>query len=315
MSVANTQFSTFVLPISGVDFVRYIAFFSLLSDYNIKPNVIYSASGGCLASYLAMMSGFTKSVESWKINSDMFISKASPFTMRLMTFATRGFLYHRPNIIDYVRKLFVPAKIQNVEIISGHYDSNQRINVIDTNFPKEKSILQNINLNSIAMKDTTISFTDQVDATNYERVVEEVIRKIEKTTNIPLFLEPQGKSKAIDFGVVSLSPRAMVCATMDKSIYFSPINIDNNMFNGDYDMFFHKMVMQDIIQIKSIFANESYFQNFQQVLWFIQSKTRYCLVLYSATSVNLVIESFSSSDASTSAQSCKKTIKFYLFFD
>jgi hypothetical protein len=301
------MFSTYVLPISGIDFIRYVAFYSILSDFKQKPKVIYSASGGCLVSYMAMMSGFTKSIESWKISSDMFLDKLSPFTSRIVTYILNGSFYHRPNITEYIEKLFVPCKLQDVEIISGFYDCVKSVNVVNTNFSKENSSLNDVP----SIGSTEIRY---LNVSDMKVAIREVIGRIERTTNIPILLKPIGSEKAIDFGIVAPSPRILVNGNMDKSVYFSPISLENFHHTSEYETLFHNIVMQDIIQVRSMFDHEKIFKTLQEVLDFVNTKNRYCLLIFTNTKPKITIERFTWEDVRECVDLCKKTVQYKLFY-
>src|SRR3989344_6753367 len=122
----DQPFETYIMPISGVDFIRYVAFISYLAEYRkangkepFKPKTIYCASGGCLVANIAIMSDFTSAIEGWYVSSDMFIKRSTPFTPRLLTFIMRGFLYHRADVTEHLKSLFAPYKLLGVEVITG----------------------------------------------------------------------------------------------------------------------------------------------------------------------------------------------------
>jgi hypothetical protein len=116
----------------------------------LRPKVIYCASGGCLAAWLATMSSFTKSIERWPITSALFIDKSIPFTPRMISLIANGFFYKRAEIEKYVSDIFVPCKLQDVEIITGYYtmsDANSprthgQCIYISSNFPQERSAIK-----------------------------------------------------------------------------------------------------------------------------------------------------------------------------
>ena len=100
----------FIVPVSGIDFIKYISFFTVLEG--IKPRTIVCASGGCMVSYIAMMSSFTTSIRNWKINSEMFMHKKVGYIPRLLNLLLFGALYDRTDITSFAREHFVASKLK-----------------------------------------------------------------------------------------------------------------------------------------------------------------------------------------------------------
>lgn len=330
MSVPSDLFENYFLPISGIDFVRYVAIYSVLSDFGLRPKVIYSASGGCLASYLAMMSSFTKSVENWKFNSDMIFRKIPLGDPRVLTFVLNGYFYRRRNLIDYIRNNFIPKKLQDVEIITGFFENHentQRINIC-TNYSKNTSSIKSFDESSFIGHNMTITYAPVVETKeDYEKLLSHISGSIHKTTNIPYVIEPLGKNKAIDFGIVAPSPRSILRADLRKSIYFSPIDIENIDIKSGYSTVFHHFILKDILSISENFPEiiemksgkqipgKVYLNSIADVMNFINERCEaYCLVLYSRYNVDIKITSFKENEISDAMKNCKDTLSFKLFY-
>lgn len=313
------SFKNFVLPISGIDFVRYIAIFSELSKYNIIPEKIYCASGGCLTSYIAMMSSFTKTIENWKFNSEMFIKSPTPITPKMLTFALNGFFFYRQNINNHVKKLFVLSKLQDVEIITGYYETVNNINriVITTNLTEEFSSIDKNYVskcsNNIVKFPIFPSQTNKKENLNY--LFDFCLDSMYKTSNIPFLIQSIGDQKAIDFGIVAPSPFFIVNSTMDKTIYFAPINIDKNEKISTYEIIFYNIIRKDIFFIEKQYGLEKKFTSMQNVLDFIVNIPKYTLIIYICCDFTISLENFNSKEISKQIDICKENISYKLFYD
>lgn len=323
-------FENFILPISGIDFVRYMAIFSILSEYNIKPTKIFCASGGCMASYSAMMSSFSVSVENWNFNSEMFIKKATPITPRLITFFMNSYLYHRQNIDEHVRKNYIPSKLRDVEIVTGYfeqgvknYTTNEKSEtkiILTTNFSRNNSCLNQISPDEYLGKNLEVKFPkEETDFLNKKDFLDYLMGfcsdAIYKTSNIPFLLEPLGKERAIDFGIISPSPRILAGANMKKTIYFCPINIKNNK-KENYEILFHQIIMKDILTIEKEFSSKNLnFDSIVLVLQFLQTKSEYCLIIYCDYDFDISLTNFNQYDIKRHLDGCKRKIKFVVFYN
>lgn len=338
-------FISFILPVSGTDFVRYDACLSILAEYRkskglepLKPQVIYAASGGCLTAYKAMMSSFTSRIENWSISSDMFVDRPTPFTPRLLTFALHGYLYHRTNISEYVRSIFVPALIQDVEIVTGFYeqrnpDTYKHTVKIVTNMDKARSVFATfvpsceniipVFADAPPVKPDANSTTEVKKAWKdyLDSVVTLSIDALHKTSNIPFMMEPLGEAEALDYGIVAPSPRVITNGDPNKSIYFSPVDIDRRGELKNYQMIFHQVIMNDIACLRNsfnsckCFANPDPLRSLDAVMSFIDGKVRYCLILYTTAMVDIPIHSFSEKTVWFYVQGCKTGVKALLLYD
>lgn len=334
-------FDTFILPIAGTDYPKYIACFSLLAEKGIKPKLIYCASAGCQISYMAMMSSFTTAVENWSISSSMFVKKATPITPRLMTYLMNGHFYKRADVTPYVSQLFVPCKLQDVEIVTGYYamsdnaegDLNRQAIVISTNQTKENSALKDVkpSLTCIEMSfatDSPVSSSpDQQDA-HRDAMMVRAINSIKYTTNIPILLEPLDNIAALDFGIVAPNPQSIINGPMKKTIYFSPIDIDYKEKTGTYSVVFHNSILKDIAAVCNRFDNHKNFKTLDEVLVKISSlndssgtpvhrhnmSMDYCLVMYSTNTVRMEIDNFTDRMSKHFVAISKTCIKYRLSY-
>lgn len=313
-------FENFILPISGVDFVRYIAIFSMLSEYGIKPAKIYCASGGCLAAYLGMMSSFTSNVELWNFDSNMFVKRPTPITPMLLTFAIRGYLYHRQNIDNFTKKNFIPSKLLDVEIITGYFETKDNSNriVLTTNYPRSRSSLSEDNITNIGTNmclkhpKSESDFANRIDYLDY--LMDFCIDSVSKTSNIPYLVNAIGDEKSVDFGVVSPSPMIYANAEINKCIFFSPIDIDDLTSDSMYQIFFHNLILKDVYCLKQNYPNMIKKDNFQDVIDFLEDKSHYFIVIYTRNKVNLNILKFTFTDYHKAIQDCKSEIKTLIFY-
>lgn len=309
----------FILPISGIDFVRYIAIYSKLSEINLKPDTIFSASGGCIASYVAMMSNFSSSIENWRFNPDLFIRKLTPISCRLLTLTMNGFLYRRSDITEYIQKEFAFQKIQDVEIISGYFEIIDKKNqiTIDTNYTLRNSYLKPENLVNISNLVKINYSRDQRNnepRSNYlKQILDESTETICKTSNIPLFLEPIGETKAIDFGIVSPSPVDFVKNISGRIIYFSPTNMSNIKEASIYSTYFKNLIIKDIAIMKQNFTHETKFEDAIDFKTFFDSHDDFFAVIFCDCEINLALESFTSEQFHNNMLACKEKIKFLVF--
>jgi hypothetical protein len=347
-------FDSYVMPISGTDFVRYIAMISFLAEHMrrqgldpIKPKVIYAASGGCLAAYIAMMSSFTSRVEEWTFSSEMFIRRPTPFTPRLLTFAIKGYFYHRTDLTEYIKNAFIPCKLQDVEIVTGYYETIEHNTMrsvvkIVSNYPQSRSILTSHE--SSFMSNVRVIHPEENPLTKYgltpaslgnesvaplrpalKKYLDDLTNLISdalhKTTNIPLMMEPLGESLCIDYGVIAPSPRAVTRGDPNRSIYFSPIDPDRIAIIKEGDMIFHQYILNDIFLLTNQFPKTKKFNktdphaSFKETLSFISTLTRYCLVIYSVVETNIPIESFADSMVKDTIKLCKTGLRFMVLHE
>jgi hypothetical protein len=181
------------------------------------------------------MSSFTKSIERWPITSALFIDKSIPFTPRMISLIANGFFYKRAEIEKYVSDIFVPCKLQDVEIITGYYtmsDANSprthgQCIYISSNFPQERSAIKDFTpiVECVKVDFASKSISDMTDE-EMDQLMKRTIRTIQYTTNIPIISQPLDDGSALDFGVIAPNPSTVVKAQLDKCIYFSPVDIE-----------------------------------------------------------------------------------------
>lgn len=301
-------FTKFILPISGTDFIRFMAFFSILSEHNIKPSQIYCASGGCLASYMAMMSSFTKQIEEWNITSDMLIEKTTPFKFRTVTYIMNGYLYRRPDMGAYLRRVFIPAKMRDVEIISGYYKMNEKEVVITTNFIDGQSSI------SLAQKERLREWNVRLSygPTDMDELMTHTCNTIQRTSNIPYLLECDDKS-SVDFGVIAPSPRQLLNVDPHQTIYFCPIDLTTDKGSSLLTSITYRMIVNDIITIENSFTGKETFNTLTAALQFAGSKSRYALIIYTKSDIVIPLTSFGKKEVQEGIAQTKAAIQFLVY--
>lgn len=293
------QFDTYIVPISGILFPKYIAFFSLLKEHTTKK--ITCASGGCLVSYLALMSNFTSSIEHWKINSALFINKPLYIMPRLLNLILFGHMYNRSNIAKYVMDNFIPCKIKQVEIITGFYSKKTRRTVISSNFSQSESIIDR------CIYDIDYEFNDG----NMEKIIDSMIN----TTNIPIMTEPNGFNQNIDFGVICPSPSIFIRNKIQNFVYFCPINLDINT-DGLREFLFENSIKFEINNLISNFTDVTNFVNIDDCVNYIQTNnlTIFGLIIYTTHKINLNLSNFDSIQVFNHVQLIKQVTKYKLYY-
>lgn len=308
----------FVLPISGVDLVRYISIFYVLSSCGLRPDLVFSASGGTIASYTAMMSSFSETVKNWTFNSEMFVRKSTIFTPRLLTYSMRGFFYRRPNIESFIRQEFAFQKIQDIEIISGYFETEEKKNqiTIATNFPKSKSFIKDnmvANISGVVYVSYANEKNNQNNVDYLKKVLDHSIDIIIKTSNIPVIAEPIGESKAIDFGFIAPSPLDFVKSIDGKFIYFSPIDLEDNTECSLYSAYFRNLIISDIARIKKKFTHEKKIANVHEFEMFVKNNN--CnAVIYNRCPVHLNIDNFTNKEYKDFLNCCISSVNFLVFY-
>lgn len=302
-------FNSYILPISGTDFVRYIAFYSLLAECEIKPQRIYCASGGCLVSYLAMMSSFTKQIEEWDIDANMLMERSTLFKLRGISFLTQGHFYRRPDLSEYVRKSFVQAKMYDAEIISGHYEGRGKKVVISTNFKQSDSSISSEEKERLKKWNVNIEYSpeEQDSVPDYTHSV------IRKTSNIPFLLE-HDINECLDFGVIAPTPRSLLNNDPNRSIYFSPINIREDKSQSLPGTMFYRMILNDIILLENSFTSKVNYDDLKQAIAFAQTKSRYCLLIYTSSDIIINITSFSKREVVKGIANSKAFAHYVVFY-
>jgi hypothetical protein len=297
---------TYIVPISGVDFVRYIAFYSIFSGTPLRPKLIISASGGCMISYLAMMSDFEQRVEQWPVNSSLFTYKALPVMPRMVTFLLTGSLYRRPNIDTYINEHFVPSKLTNVEIITGYFSKTKGKIVLSSNLSSTSNTL---------LKAEHFDLTS-TDVEHCDGQLPSILKSIEATTNIPYLLPPLGRSKDIDYGVHSPSPVTFAklgTPTLDQVVYFSPIDIERTTSSDFLELTFLNSIHTEILRLSAPYHR---FTDYKDLTFLDQLATldKFLLIAYTPVEVDLSVVSFTSADVKDLVKRIKNNTKFRLYY-
>ena len=312
----------YIVPISGVDFVRYIAFYGLLASTPLRPLLILAASGGCMVSYMAMMSSFTQSILYWRINSQMFAYKHIPVVPRMVNFLLTGALYNRPNIEPFIHDSFVPSNLDTVEIITGYYGIKAGKLTLSTNKTSTESML---NANNFVLDGVNTEYNGrQPDLDGW---LNRILHVIEATTNIPYLLPALGKHQLVDYGVHSPSPLTFLRMAngkpglADKVVYMAPINVEMTSANNFYDLLFVNDVHTEINRLAVGYAGYETFRvdmtlPLADQLTFLSklfATNRYLLVIYTTFNVIMSISNFTSFQANDTVKAIQKDIRFRLY--
>ena len=179
-----------------------------------------------------------------------------------------------------------------------------------------------------------------------DQIMELVIDALHKTSNIPYMMEPLGEEGAVDYGIIAPSPRVVVNGNADRSIYFSPVNIDRVGVMQGADMVFHKYIMNDVLVVRNTFQNSQRFvpsitgarppspprssttpmtssaqsiysieEAFSSALALMEGKKRYCLVIYSTAMTSIPVNHFTDAMVKVAVSSCKASLRFTLLYD
>ena len=294
---------TYILPISGEEFPRYITFFSVLSKTPLRPSLILCASGGCVVSYLGMMSDFEENIEEWKVSGKLFAYKVIPIAPRLVTLLMTGSLYRRPNINDYIRENFIPGKLKNVEIVTGYYSNTKQRVVLSSNMDASGFL-------SKEHFDLT-----NADVEHNDGKLEPILKSIEGTTNIPYMLPAFASDKRIDYGVHSPSPLTFLKHTSSRAkkvIYFAPTNIEKTYDSSMSMLLFINMIQTEITRLSSSYHSFVTYHN-EVPLSHLIKLDRFLLVIYTTVEVDMDIASFASCQVDGYVKLMKKDVRYRLY--
>ena len=283
-----------------------------------------------MVSYLALMSSFEETIENWNVSGNMFAFKVIPVVPRMVTFLMTGSLYRRSNLTDYVKQIFIPCKLMDVEIITGYFSYTRKRVVLSTNMHIDASHLNERNFD----------FT-HVDREHNNGNMDAIIKSIESTTNIPYMLPPLSVSigasnmnrstpgnqevpiatqrtmidERVDYGIHSPSPLTFMkrgSGKMKKVIYFSPINL-RKTYDTDISQFiFINLIQTEITRLSSDYHEFKEWYN-EVPLNELVKLERYLLVIYTTIDVNLNIVKFTSLDAKEYVRQIKNDIVYRLY--
>lgn len=276
-----------------------------------------------MISYLAMMSNFHATVESWNISSQLFAYKVIPFVPRMITFVISGRLYRRPNIESYVRNLFIPSKLKDVEIITGYYSYTKGKIVLSTNMNSNDTLLKHEHF------DLTNADTEHCDG-NFEMI----FKSVEATTNVPFLLpnltvmntatngtsNSSGTNEAslderVDYGIHSPSPLTFVknvSPTLKQVIYFSPINIEKNYTSDFRGLLFINMIQTEITRLSMKYNSFETYTDLTFLSHLVDDKM-YLLIIYTTVDVNMSIGNFTSFQSKEYVKRIKENTKYRLY--
>jgi hypothetical protein len=303
---------TYISPISGIDFVKYVMFYSKLACTPIRPKRIICASGGCMVSNMARMSDFSTNVEKWRITSGMFAYKPLPIP-RLFYLLVTGSLYKRPNIDEFIITNFIPSKLRLTEIITGSYSTKQGRVVLSTNFDSQRSELNETNFDLTAVS---------VEHNDYDLV--KVLRSIEATTNIPFLLPPLGDEKLVDYGIHSPSPLTFIRgrnsmnsgnnnSLLNQVVYMSPINVEKTYHEDTRTLMYMNTIHTEISRLTSDFSTYETFTDYSFLEKVPLDNTRFLLLIYTTYEIELTIVDFKPEDVFVSLERMRNLVKYRLY--
>lgn len=295
---------TYIVPVSGIDFTRYIAFYSLLAGTPLRPGLVLAASGGCMVSYMALMSDWSKNVEKWRINSQMFAFKPVILMPRMLSLLMTGSLYKRPNIDKFIISSFPESKLMNIEIITGFYSRKASKVCISSNLMPSESALSATNF-----------LLGDVDVEHNEGKMLPILRSIEATTNIPFLLPPIGESKLIDYGIHSPSPLTFLRGNsqlLKKVVYFAPIDVEKTGHTDTKTLVFINTIHTEISRLSSGFSGYTSYRDFS-FLGKLFASERYLLVIYTPYETTLSLVDFRWEQVATTVDLIKKDVRFRLY--
>jgi len=295
---------TYVAPISGIDFVKYMAFFSLLAGTFLRPSRIIAASGGCMVAYMALMSDFEQCVELWKVNSAMFAFKPIGIVPRIFSFLLTGSLYKRPCIDKFINDNFIPCKLMNTEVITGFFSRAKKRLVLSSNMTPDNTELNDTNFQ-----------TQDVLLEHNGGQLEGILRAIEGTTNIPFLLPALHEDLKVDFGVHSPSPLTFVHADsilLDKVIYFSPIDVTKTYSTNPRSFMFMNGIHTEITRLTTRFKGFVEYKDTSFLAKLVGLK-RFVLVAYTTQEVELSLVDFRSDQVSEVIRLCKQQARYRLY--
>lgn len=217
-----------VLPISGGGFITQLGLICNVveANPNYKPDIMMGSSGGCLASYIALASNFKSD---YIINTIKKLSHrdyiASEWTPELLRPLFRNYIYtdNKSGIID---KIVVGGIVQEAEIWTGAFNSNESKAALFCNLPRHSSRLH-FDREALATS----------PAIHLDGNATEIIEAIKASVNIPC-LKPQitirGK-KYSDGGGRYASPLLSLRDEVNKIPCFHLIYISSeNLDRSDY---------------------------------------------------------------------------------
>lgn len=293
---------TFVAPISEIYYIKYMAFYSIFSEASLRPERIIAASGGCMVSYMAMMSDFTNRIELWQLNSSMFVYKPIYVIPRMVRFGLFGSLYKRPDIGEYMRRVFTSSKLKDVEIITGYFSKTRKSIILSSNFSAGSSYLNQANFQ---LQDVISEYNDG----DFDKILSSII----STTNIPIMLPAFGEDQTIDYGVHSPSPLCFLRSMPGRVVYFSPINLEKPSSGDLRELFFANRIQCEILSLSSVYQGFKMYETIGEVVAQMGLLPAFLLVIYTTYEVALNIADFVPSQVSASVVLAKQQVKYRLY--
>src|SRR6056297_2613054 len=136
----------FVLPVSGGRFCNQLSSIKSICDIEIKPELIFSSSGGNVVAYLYLASKF-HSMEidriSKKLNHNFFIKEWNNLSLVnfVIGYFKSGVHDKGDGVTDFIKSQINLELLNSMEIWTGTYLINSKKSKLFCNLSKENSLL------------------------------------------------------------------------------------------------------------------------------------------------------------------------------
>jgi hypothetical protein len=326
-----------VLPVSGGYFPHQLAAICNILKYTnheYNPDIIFSSSGGNVASYIAEIANFR--INNIKrvimdVNSDLFIQKHS----NIPTFAAiaafyNGTLYNCSNKLSKIMKEHTtPRNITKHEIWSGTFNRTTQKSKVFCNKKYKDTVFKNLSFDNQLFQSDDPEYMDGN--------IDKIAKIIMASASIPTYVKPQliDNNEHIDGGISYASPLIMFKNNINKFnnihlIYINGFNLNefeemsnrNIIENGrlttiemiKFGICKDRIVAHDIISKGSDISYTEYdISEFNKIYNDI-SKNKYhstMIEIYPIMAKSLDILNFNGSDINNIINSTKLKIRFW----
>lgn len=262
----SNDLTVYVLPVSGGHFVSQLGEICCLSEQEFDPpDIVFGASGGNLAAYIAS-SGFWRKnpilSNCSDISNDHFLTPWIKMIPAWLSFPYFGSLYKKSIIgVDLFRKWFTPKTIVKTEIWTLAFDEDEYRGQLFCNRSRETSCLH-------VSGPTIYGCTDDVIYSNGN--VDQIYNSTYASAAMQLIAEPlkMGKNRYSDGGIMYASPLTPLTFSLVNTVkkegkflrlfYFSPYNINSHIppkmsiYNKSLGAILHSSQIQDHAEAVSL---------------------------------------------------------------
>jgi len=285
----------YVLPISGGGFVSQIALLAEVYDATYDcdntydyhrsvrlgsksaqpgtPDLVLASSGGNVAAYLAMVSGWSSSGLAQNIksvHSSIFVQPWTPpfLPSGIMFYSTKSIYRNGTGMDQLFTSMFTPQSVKQTEIWSGTYNTNSQKGGMFCNLAKENAFLQDD-----LVEDGMILY-DCDPCTYVDGDLLTISKVVHASAAIPFVTEGIyiGEDRYIDGGVAYSSPlipmsehlkaslkKRMDSNSMDERIvqlfYFCSYDMDQRFNDSMYDTSIGALVHSSGLQDRAFALN------------------------------------------------------------